>query len=112
LDKVVNRAAKLADGQKIFIPKAGESDWQTAGESAKNLEGSKVYQNVQGSNTSKLVNINTASLQELDSLPGIGPVYGQSIIDHRPYSKVEELVTKGAVKQSVYEKIKDLVTVY
>ncbi|MHA2055880.1 MAG: ComEA family DNA-binding protein [Candidatus Hodarchaeales archaeon] len=56
--------------------------------------------------------MNTATLKELDSLPGIGPVYGQSIIEHRPYSTVEELLSKDALKKSTYEKVKDLVTVY
>ena len=59
-----------------------------------------------------LININTASLQELDTLPGIGPVYGQSIVEHRPYSNIEELMSKGALKKNVYEKVKDLVTIY
>ena len=112
IDKMVNRAAKLIDGQKIFIPKIGESNQQTLGVSAKNDGDSKVYQGGPPAGGGELVNINTASLNELDDLPGIGPVYGQSIIDHRPYSNMEELVSKGALKESVYEKVKDLVTVY
>jgi len=58
------------------------------------------------------MNINTVSLQTLDSLPGIGPVYAQNIIEHRPYSDVQELVSKGAIKQSLYDKIKNLISVY
>ena len=59
-----------------------------------------------------MVNINTATLKELDTLPGIGPVYGQNIIEHRPYSTVEELLSKAVLKKNVYEKIKDKVSVY
>lgn len=107
--RYINRAAKLADGQKIFIPKVGQ---QSNVLNANNLEGSKVYQTGQGSVGEELVNINTASQKQLEDLPGIGPVYAQSIIEHRPYSDVPELLSKGAIKQGVYDKMKDLVTVY
>ncbi len=109
LDKTLNRAAKLLDGQKLFIPKIGE---QSLGGSAKNSEDIKVYQSSNGVWGSGLVNINTASLSELDTLEGIGPKYGQSIIEHRPYSNSEELVSKGALKQYVFDKIKNSITVY
>ncbi|KKQ51421.1 hypothetical protein A2865_04235 [Candidatus Woesebacteria bacterium RIFCSPHIGHO2_01_FULL_39_17] len=109
VERVINRAARLTDGQKIYIPKVGE---QTLGESANNGGDIKLYQGVRGSGYENLVNVNISSQKELEELPGIGPVYAQSIIEHRPYSNVEELVSKGALKQYVYEKIKDLVTVY
>lgn len=107
--KNLNRAAKLSDGQKLYIPKVGE---QTLGVSANSGVGDQtISSNFSGQN-SGLTNINSSSLTELDKLPGIGPVYGQSIIDHRPYSNVEELVSKGALKDYVFEKIKDKVSVY
>jgi competence protein ComEA len=99
LDKTLNRAAKLLDGQKLFIP-------------PKNSEDIKVYQPSNAVQGSGLVNINTAGLSELDTLPGIGPVYGQNIIEHRPYSNIEELVSKEALKQYVFDKIKDKITAY
>ena len=116
MEKYVNRAAKLADGQKVYIFKAGEissgNSSQSDAASAKNNGGIKVDQGVLGTGQGALININTASFSQLDMLPGIGQVYGQSIIEHRPYSTVEELVSKGALKQGVYDKIKDLVIVY
>ncbi|KKU10469.1 MAG: hypothetical protein UX13_C0011G0010 [Candidatus Woesebacteria bacterium GW2011_GWB1_45_5] len=108
-EKYLNRAAKLTDGQKVFIP---GSDQQSESSSANKSGDIKVDQPVLGAGQTDLVDINTASLSGLDTLPGIGPVYGQSIIDHRPYSTVEELLSKGALKKSVYEKIKDMVSVY
>lgn len=108
-EKYLNRAAKLADGQKVFIPKSGQ---QSDASTANNAGDIKVDQPVLGVEKTNLTNINTASLSELDKLPGIGPVYGQSIIDHRPYSTIEELLSKGALKKSVYEKIKNMVSVY
>ena len=116
VEKMINRAAKITDGQKIFIPSKSElapnQDYQSEVSGAKNNGDVKLYQGVQGSGYENLVNINTSSQKELEELPGIGPVYAQSMIEHRPYSSVEELLSKDALKKSVYEKIKDLVTVY
>jgi len=108
-DKYLNRAAKLTDGQKVYIPPANQ---QIDESSAKSSGGYKTVSSDFSSDSNNLVNINTASSAELDSLPGIGPVYAQNIIEHRPYSNVDELLSKGALKTSVYQKIKDLVTVY
>ena len=99
MEKSLNRAARLSDGQKIYIPAVGEQRSNPSGESW-------------GSGGSGLININSASQKELESLPGIGPAYAQNIIEHRSYSNVEELSTKGVLKKSTYEEIKDLVTVY
>lgn len=108
-DRYLNRAAKLTDGQKVFIPSIKE---QSGVLSAKNGTGDQTASSTFSSDSNVLINVNTASLAQLDSLPGIGPVYGQSIIEHRPYSNVEELLSKGALKSSVYQKVKDLVSIY
>jgi len=112
-DKYLNRAAKLIDGQKIYIPTFDSAqDSHSEVLSAKISGGDQTVSPLNPSDSVKTVNINTATLSELDSLPGIGPVYGQNIIEHRMYSNVDELVSKGVLKPSVYAKIKDLVTVY
>jgi competence protein ComEA len=109
VDKYLNRAAKLTDGQKIYVPAVGEQSGST---SAKNSGADQTVSTNFGDQGSGLVNVNTASAKELDSLPGIGPVYAQNIIEHRPYSTTEELVSKEAIKQSLYDKIKDKITIY
>ena len=104
--KYLNRAAKLTDGQKIYIPQRNENI--TAKSDGVNSNTSAG--NVAGISQEALLNINTATKADLENLPGIGPVYAQNIIDKRIYSSVEELLTKGVLKKSVYEKIKDLIT--
>jgi DNA uptake protein ComE-like DNA-binding protein len=59
-----------------------------------------------------LVNINKGSASDLDLLTRIGPVYAQNIVEHRPYSTMEELTSKGAIKQTLYEKIKNPLMMY
>jgi len=106
VDKNLNRAAKLSDGAKIYIPAVGE---QSNAVSASSVAG---VQNVSPPRGSGLVDINSASQSQLEELPGIGPVYAQSIIEHRPYSNIDELFSKGALKKSTYEKVKEMVSVF
>ena len=108
-DKYLNRAAHLTDGQKVYIPGVNQ---QSGTSTANNGGGDQTASSTFSSDSNVLININTASLSVLDSLPGIGQVYGQSIIEHRPYSTTQELVSRGAIKQSLFEKIKDEISVY
>ena len=54
-----------------------------------------------------LVDINSASKEELDMLPGVGPARADAIIKHRPYRGKNELVDRNVIPQNVYNDIKD-----
>lgn len=112
IEKNINKAAKLLDGQKIYIPSLDE---QTDVLSASNSwQGSGQNISASGANTSGnlMININSASQSQLEELWGIGPVTAQKIIEQRPYSEIGELLSKKIVKQNVYDAIKDQISVY
>ena len=106
--KNLNLAAKLSDGVKLYIPFAGDSynvsnkTNPSAGEAGKSSL----------SNPSGLINLNSASASELDTLPGVGPATAAKIISNRPYGDIQELLTKKVVSQKVFDQNKDKVSIY
>lgn len=97
-EKNINMAELIKDGQKIYIP------------SIVNTNTGHEYSEAMLS--SKKVSINTATVAELDTLWGIGESRATSIVKSRPYQKLEDLVAKGVLTQSLLDKNRDLLTVY
>ena len=97
----LNLAQKLEDGEKIFIP-----------DKSANQQVSDSEVQIAGKSVSTKININTASVVELDALNGIGEARAKAILANRPYSKTEEIVIKAKIPQSVYEKISSNISVY
>jgi len=110
VEKSFNLAAKLIDGSKLYIPEIGESIGSTTSNTSTGSVQSMA--GASGISASGLIDINAASESELDTLSGIGPVTAGKIIDNRPYGSLEELVSKKAVSSSVFEKIKDNISLY
>jgi competence protein ComEA len=116
---MINLAALLEDGQQLSIPyKAGaEPSSQNSGSSDEGLSlpGGTDEPDETNGGESELVNINTASLEELDSLPGIGPTIAQRIIDYREehggFQTIEDILNVSGIGPSTYDQIKDLITV-
>lgn len=100
--KQLNLAAKLADGGKLYIPYQGDPSTGSG-------QGGVA---VTGTQASGLININTASSSELDTLPGVGEVTAEKIIAGRPYVAVEELLEKKIVGNKTFEQIREKISVY
>ncbi len=98
----LNLAAPLTDGQQVFVPLRGSGGGAaTSGPEAG------------GGGAGALVNLNTATPEELDTLPGIGPVTVQKIVaarQERPFASLEELTERKVLTSSQVDKIRDLVT--
>lgn len=97
--KSLNMAAKIQDGMKVYVPFEGDN--------TPLRQGSEGQAASQGIGADGLINVNSASESELDTLPGIGPATAAKIISLRPYSTIDDLLAKKAVGLAVFSKIKE-----
>jgi competence protein ComEA len=92
----VNLARVLVDGEQIVVPRPGDP---TPAQASQPTAGSAT------------VDLNTASLAELDTLPDVGPVLAQRIVDRRPYTSVDELDEVSGIGPTLLERLRPLVRV-
>ena len=108
----VNQARKVEDGLKIYVPNKEEAErgWEeSSGASDVSGDGR------QTDAPSAKVNVNTATVEELKTLPGIGDAKAQSIVSYRQtngmFQSIEDLMKVEGIKNGVFDKIKDQITV-
>lgn len=110
----INRAAPLTDGAQVFVPLQGEEATSGADGAVVGATGS-TSADASGSTATSPVNINSAGLDELDALPGIGPSTAQSIIDDRtqngPFASVEDIMRVSGIGEKKFEKLSSLICV-
>ena len=111
----INRAAKLHDGQKLYVLSQGESAPPLAasngqgceGQSCTSADGADAGSDAEGQG---LVNINTANATQLTQLPGVGPAIAQKIIDYRtangPFTSVDDLTKVPGIGAAKLAQIK------
>ncbi len=108
---VINLAAPLQDGDRLVVPEAGTPMAAPPME----LPGANRSNNSFGSTAGSLVNINTATAEQLQTLPGIGVTRAQDIIDYRQehgnFTSVEDLKNVKGIGDATFENLKMLITV-
>ncbi len=111
----VNQAALVQDGQKVYIPTKEEVEGTVPESYPGNNQDTATGNTLKEVNSSGKVNINKASAEELMTLPGIGEAKAAGIIAYRQeqggFKSIEEIMNINGIKNSVFNKISDKITV-
>ncbi|MEZ5398503.1 MAG: helix-hairpin-helix domain-containing protein [Bryobacteraceae bacterium] len=106
--KTAEGAKTTAGGAKTVAGKTADGA-EVAGRTAAGATGSGLETAGKTMKKAGMLDLNSASEKELERLPGIGDAYAAKIVAGRPYHRKDELVSKGIVPESAYEKIKNRV---
>lgn len=102
-----NLSQILEDQQKIYVPSREEIFEGVMPETSPISNSSVLSEQPRAYR----VNLNTASVTELDTLPGIGKITAEKIMSNRPYGSIEDLVAKNVVKSGVFTNLKELISI-
>ncbi|MDD3773751.1 MAG: helix-hairpin-helix domain-containing protein [Patescibacteria group bacterium] len=113
INSMLNQARILEDGEKILIPKVSSAKTQASNKTTTISSSNKTSS--EKASAGQIININTGSLDELDTLPGIGATYAQRIIDYRTqngdFKSIGEIENVKGIGPKTFEKLKDLITI-
>jgi len=110
LDRI-NKAMPLQDNMQVFVPRVAQPIPTVINPPASAAPATAPVRSGQTAVLGKPVNLNTATLDELDTLPGVGPATARLIVEGRPYGAAEDLMRVKGIGQATFDKLKDLVTV-
>ncbi|MDQ0156030.1 helix-hairpin-helix domain-containing protein [Robertmurraya andreesenii] len=102
--KAINFAMRVTDEMVLYVPHIGEE-----------VENVDMTASASGESNSGKINLNKASQSELETLPGIGPVKAQAIIEYRdssgPFKAIEDIMEISGFGQKTFEKLKEHISV-
>jgi competence protein ComEA len=102
--KLINLAVKVTDEMLIYVPEMGEVQSEIP-----------VIQGEQGGSDETKINLNSATLEEFETLPGIGPAKAATFVQYRdengPFNKIEDIKNISGIGDKTFEKLKDYIFV-
>jgi competence protein ComEA len=99
--KEINLARQLKEGEQLYIPDVAEQK----------LIAAQTTKSSTATTTTRVININTATSADLQTLPSIGASTAEKIIQARPFSQIDDIKNVSGIGDATFSKIKDLIQV-